>query len=180
MSAAMPASNRLRPRWRRGHFADSQKPFGPVELFARQEALDPIAKAKKPPKVVLEREIYGGAQRALWEQLWNLPESAKSVLLIGHNPALQGSRAGARPRRLEQAASVGRWKISDGCNGEFPLRWSMEGVGAARRCARLIYNTKGNCGIIQRSQGARRAEMSVKSVSRRTPAHSATPHYLFA
>ena len=23
------------------------------------------------------------------EQLWNLPESAKSVLLIGHNPALQ-------------------------------------------------------------------------------------------
>jgi phosphohistidine phosphatase SixA len=29
-----------------------------------------------------------GAQRALWEQLWNLPESGKSVLLIGHNPAL--------------------------------------------------------------------------------------------
>ena len=57
-------------------------------MRARQ-TLDPIAKAKKPPKVVLEREIYGGAQRALWEQLWNLPESAKSVLLIGHNPALQ-------------------------------------------------------------------------------------------
>ena len=75
-----------------------------------------------------------------------------------------GSRAGACPRRLERAASVGRWKISDGCNGEFPLRWRMEGVGAARRCARLIYNTKGNCGII-----------SVKSVSRRTPARPATP-----
>ena len=57
-------------------------------MRARQ-TLDPIAKAKKPPKVVLERKIYGGAQRALWEQLWNLPESAKSVLLIGHNPALQ-------------------------------------------------------------------------------------------
>ena len=56
-------------------------------MRARQ-TLDPIAKAKKPPKVVLEREIYGGTQRALWEQLWNLPESAKSVLLIGHNPAL--------------------------------------------------------------------------------------------
>src|ERR1700738_26141 len=35
-----------------------------------------------------EVEIYGGAQRALREQLWNLPESGKSVLLIGHNPAL--------------------------------------------------------------------------------------------
>jgi phosphohistidine phosphatase SixA len=57
-------------------------------MRARQ-TLDPITKAKKPPKVVLEREIYGGAQRELWEQLWNLPESAKSVLLIGHNPALQ-------------------------------------------------------------------------------------------
>ena len=52
------------------------------------QTLDPIAKAKKPPKIVLEREIYGGTQRALWEQLWNLPESANSVLLIGHNPAL--------------------------------------------------------------------------------------------
>jgi Histidine phosphatase superfamily (branch 1) len=128
-------------------------------MRARQ-TLDPIAKAKKPPKVVLEREIYGGAQGALWEQLWNLPESAKSVLLIGH------TRAGACPRRLEQAASVGRWKISDGCNGEFLLRWSMEGVGAARRCARLIYNTKDNCGIIPRSQGVRPAEVSVKSASR--------------
>ncbi len=52
-----------------------------------QQTLDPIAKAKKPPKVILEREICGG-QQALWEQLWNLPESAKSVLVIGHNPAL--------------------------------------------------------------------------------------------
>jgi phosphohistidine phosphatase len=53
-----------------------------------QQTLGPIANAKKPPKVILEREIYGGTQQALWEQLWNLPESAKSVLLIGHNPAL--------------------------------------------------------------------------------------------
>jgi phosphohistidine phosphatase len=57
-------------------------------MRARQ-TLDLIAKAKKPPKIVLEREIYGGAHLALWEQLWNLPESAKSVLLIGHNPALE-------------------------------------------------------------------------------------------
>jgi phosphohistidine phosphatase len=53
-----------------------------------QQTLGPIANAKKPPKVILEREIYGGTQQALWEQLWNLPGSAKSVLLIGHNPAL--------------------------------------------------------------------------------------------
>ena len=55
-----------------------------------QQTLDPIIKAaKKPPKIVLVRGIHEGTQRTLWEQLWNLPESAKSVLLIGHNPALQ-------------------------------------------------------------------------------------------
>jgi phosphohistidine phosphatase len=55
-----------------------------------QETLHPIVKAaKKPPKVVLKREIYRGTQQALWEQLWGLPDSAKSVLLIGHNPALE-------------------------------------------------------------------------------------------
>ena len=54
-----------------------------------QQTLDPIIKAaKKPPKIVLVRGIHEGAQRTLWEQLWNLPKSAKSVLLIGHNPAL--------------------------------------------------------------------------------------------
>jgi phosphohistidine phosphatase len=54
-----------------------------------QQTLDPIIKAaKKPPKIVFVRGIHGGAQQTLWEQLWNLPESAKSVLLIGHNPAL--------------------------------------------------------------------------------------------
>jgi phosphohistidine phosphatase len=55
-----------------------------------QQTLGPIAKAaKKLPRIVLARGIYEGAQRTLWEQLWNLPESATSVLLIGHNPALQ-------------------------------------------------------------------------------------------
>jgi phosphohistidine phosphatase len=55
-----------------------------------QQTLDPIIKAaKKPPTIILVRGIHEGTQRALWEQLWNLPESAKSVLLIGHNPALQ-------------------------------------------------------------------------------------------
>jgi phosphohistidine phosphatase len=54
-----------------------------------QQTLEPIIKgAKKPPKIVLIREIHEGTRQALWEQLWNLPESANSVLLIGHNPAL--------------------------------------------------------------------------------------------
>jgi phosphohistidine phosphatase len=54
-----------------------------------KQTLDPIVKAINPPKVILERKIFGGTQKELWEQPWNIPKSAKSVLLIGHNPALQ-------------------------------------------------------------------------------------------
>jgi phosphohistidine phosphatase len=52
------------------------------------QTLDPIAKAIKRPKVILEREIYEVAQEKIWKHLWKLPESADSVLLIGHNPGL--------------------------------------------------------------------------------------------
>ncbi len=54
-----------------------------------KQTLAPIVRAINPPKVILERKIFGATQKELWEQLWNIPKSAKSVLLIGHNPALQ-------------------------------------------------------------------------------------------
>jgi phosphohistidine phosphatase len=53
-----------------------------------RQTLDPITKAIKPPKVVLERGIYEVAQEKIWKHLWKLPESADCVLLIGHNPGL--------------------------------------------------------------------------------------------
>jgi len=53
------------------------------------QTLDPIVKAVNPVAIILKREIYAGTQQGLWEQLRKIPESAKSVLLIGHNPALQ-------------------------------------------------------------------------------------------
>jgi phosphohistidine phosphatase len=53
-----------------------------------RQTLDPINKAIKPPKVILEREIYEVAQEKIWKHLWKLPESADCVLLIGHNPGL--------------------------------------------------------------------------------------------
>jgi phosphohistidine phosphatase len=53
-----------------------------------RQTLDPITKAIKPPKVILEREIYEVAQEKIWKHLWKLPESADCVLLIGHNPGL--------------------------------------------------------------------------------------------
>src|SRR5258708_651422 len=53
-----------------------------------RQTLDAIAKAIEPPKVDLERGIYDVTQQKIWNYLWNLPESADCVLLIGHNPGL--------------------------------------------------------------------------------------------
>ena len=39
--------------------------------------------------MVLEDGIYEVPQEHLWERIRALPKNAKSVLLIGHNPALQ-------------------------------------------------------------------------------------------
>src|SRR5271166_6291051 len=42
-----------------------------------RQTLDPIAKVRKPPKVVIQRGIYEGMQQTIWEHLRNLPKSAK-------------------------------------------------------------------------------------------------------
>ena len=54
-----------------------------------RETLAPIRKKTKLRKVVLEDGIYEVPQEHLWERILTLPEKAESVLLIGHNPALQ-------------------------------------------------------------------------------------------
>ncbi len=56
-------------------------------LRARQ-TLDLLAAALKPPKVLVERELYDAGSRRLLHYLRELPESALCVLLVGHNPAL--------------------------------------------------------------------------------------------
>jgi phosphohistidine phosphatase len=88
-------------------------------LRARQ-TLDPIIKAaKKPPKIVLVRGIHEGAQRTLWEQLWNIPESAKSVLLIGHNPALHEVALELAPADLNKLLPSASEKFPTGAMASF-------------------------------------------------------------
>ena len=56
-------------------------------LRARQ-TFDLIARALKPPRVIVERALYEAGPRRLLRYLRELPESAQCVLLVGHNPAL--------------------------------------------------------------------------------------------
>jgi arginase family enzyme len=53
------------------------------------ETLAPIRKKTKLRKVVLEDGIYEVPQEHVWDRIRALPKNAKTVLLIGHNPALQ-------------------------------------------------------------------------------------------
>jgi phosphohistidine phosphatase len=72
------------------HFAHLNSPdlvLCSTALRTRQ-TLELISAALKPPKVVLDRAIYGGGARKLMKLLWNLPDTANTVLLVGHNPAL--------------------------------------------------------------------------------------------
>jgi phosphohistidine phosphatase len=68
-----------------------------------RQTLDPIAKAIKPPKVVLEKGLYEATQERIWKHLRGLPKSADCVLLIAHNPGLHDlalSLAGADSSEL--------------------------------------------------------------------------------
>jgi phosphohistidine phosphatase len=53
-----------------------------------RQTLDLILPAIKPPKIILDRQLYEASQRRLLDYLRDLPDGADSVLLIGHNPGL--------------------------------------------------------------------------------------------
>jgi phosphohistidine phosphatase len=77
-----------------------------------RQTFKPIAKAIKPPEIVLEDGVYAVPERALLRYLRALPERAGSVLLIGHNPGLH-----ALALALADAASRRRLPPAD---GKFP------------------------------------------------------------
>ena len=43
----------------------------------------------EPPRVGIERELYGASSMDLLERLRALPDEVESVMLIGHQPAIQ-------------------------------------------------------------------------------------------
>lgn len=55
-----------------------------------RQTLMPLVKrwAADAPPIALERELYLASERALLARLQTLPESARSVLLIGHNDGI--------------------------------------------------------------------------------------------
>jgi phosphohistidine phosphatase len=54
-----------------------------------RETLERIEPALGTPAVRVERALYGASHEALLERLHSVPESTRSVMVIGHNPGLQ-------------------------------------------------------------------------------------------
>ena len=53
-----------------------------------RQTLERVSAGLEPAKIMLEPAIYGGGSRQLMNLLAQLPESAGTVLVIGHNPTL--------------------------------------------------------------------------------------------
>jgi phosphohistidine phosphatase len=112
--------------WDDAGLADRDRPLAPrgrraVEVMARHlrdETISPSLVLSSPARrtretldglapsgeVQIEDELYGASAADLLERLRRLPDSKESVMLIGHNPAIQElalSLAGAGDRRAD-------------------------------------------------------------------------------
>ena len=72
-----------------------------------RETLERIESAVGAADVRIERELYGASSHALLDRLRALPDAVGSVMLIGHNPALeqlalQLARPGPERQQLEE------------------------------------------------------------------------------
>lgn len=54
-----------------------------------RETLDRLLPALGSPEVLIERELYEASATHLLNRLREVPDAAESVLLIGHQPAIQ-------------------------------------------------------------------------------------------
>jgi phosphohistidine phosphatase len=61
-------------------------------------------------EVLVEQDLYGASAAILLERLRSVPEDIRSVMLIGHNPAMQAlvvelaDKRSSDPARLQSAA----------------------------------------------------------------------------
>jgi phosphohistidine phosphatase len=97
-----------------------------------RQTLEAVAAALGNPKIEIERDLYSASAGELLGRIRALPQSVRSVLLVGHNPAIQElalTLSGASPgyRRVEE-------KFPTGALATFEVsaeRWSDLSAGDA-------------------------------------------------
>jgi phosphohistidine phosphatase len=85
----------LAPRGRKAakrmakHLRDQEISPSLVLCSSARRTRETLERLEPGGDVHVERELYGGSESALLERLRRLPEATESVMLIGHNPAVQ-------------------------------------------------------------------------------------------
>ena len=81
--------------------------------------------------VHVERELYGASDGDLLERLRAIPEAAPSVLLIGHNPAIQALAVSLSSGSLELESLQRKYPTAALATITFEGSWRDLGPGAA-------------------------------------------------
>jgi phosphohistidine phosphatase len=97
-----------------------------------RETLDTVGPSGE---VRIEDELYGASEAELLERLRRVPEAIESVMLIGHNPAIQGlalglARGGDRLEAVERKFPTGALATLT-----VPGAWEELGPGSAELVA---------------------------------------------
>ncbi|MFL5822675.1 MAG: SixA phosphatase family protein [Solirubrobacteraceae bacterium] len=85
----------LAPRGRRAakrisaHLADQDLSISLVLCSSAQRARETVDLVAPSGEIRLESGLYGASAHQLLERLRRLPEDAETVMLVGHNPAMQ-------------------------------------------------------------------------------------------
>jgi phosphohistidine phosphatase len=97
-----------------------------------QETLDRIAPALgADASVLIEAELYRASASDLLERLRRLPETTGSVMLVGHNPAVQELALTVASRGPGRAAIQGKYPTAGLAAFGFEGSWSELHAGAA-------------------------------------------------
>lgn len=104
---------------------------GQVLVSPAKRTLETLEGVAPPGEVIVEPELYGASTKDLLERLRSVPDEIGSVMVIGHNPAMQAlvlelaDPGSSDPARLQSAAQ----KFPTGALATFELDGPWAGLG---------------------------------------------------
>jgi phosphohistidine phosphatase len=124
----------LAPRGRRAaerigaHLRDEQVEIGLVLCSSATRARETLERVGPPGEVRIESSLYGASAEHLLERVRRVPDEADSVMLIGHNPAMEDLAA-----LLTEPDSLAGEKFPTGALAtlSFTGSWRQLGPGSA-------------------------------------------------
>jgi phosphohistidine phosphatase len=96
-----------------------------------RETLERVGQALGPVEVRFERELYGASSKDLLQRLREVPDEIESVMLIGHQPAIQELALDLAAEGSEFEALRAKFPTAALATLTFPGEWSELGSDSA-------------------------------------------------